>query len=134
VLCLKYRKKLLVGSIKEDMLQIINNIATEKGFIFDEMQSDINHIHILIDVAPKFSALEIVHQIKQISTFRLYKTHKTLLKKHFWKENTFWSDGYFVCSTGNASTDTIKKYIAEHKATFAFSPYPKGIGDFRSNS
>jgi len=39
--------------------------------------------------------------------------NKDFLKKHFWKENTLWSDGYFVCSTGNASTETIQKYIAE---------------------
>lgn len=113
VFCVKYRKSLLVGTIKDDMLQIIYDIAKEKGYIIDEMQSDINHIHILIDIEPKFSALEIAHQIKQISTFRIYKMHKTFLKKHFWKENTFWSDGYFVCSTGNASTETIRKYIAE---------------------
>ena len=25
----------------------------------------------------------------------------------------FWSSGYFVCSTGDASTETIAKYIAE---------------------
>jgi len=29
------------------------------------------------------------------------------------KENTFWSDGYFVCSTGDANMETIKKYIEE---------------------
>jgi len=34
------------------------------------------------------------------------------MRKHFWKEHTFWSDGYFVCSTGEASTETIKQYIA----------------------
>jgi REP element-mobilizing transposase RayT len=33
VLCVKYRKNLLVGSIKEDILQIIYDIATEKGYI-----------------------------------------------------------------------------------------------------
>jgi putative transposase len=31
--------------------------------------------------------------------------------KHFWKERTLWSDGYFVSTIGNASEDTIKKYI-----------------------
>jgi putative transposase len=35
------------------------------------------------------------------------------LKNHFWKENTFWSDGYFVGATGDASTEIIRKYIAE---------------------
>ncbi|MBC7010447.1 transposase, partial [Pseudoalteromonas sp. BZK2] len=24
-----------------------------------------------------------------------------------------WSDGYFVCSVGNASAETIRKYIQE---------------------
>ncbi|MBE0421569.1 MULTISPECIES: transposase, partial [Pseudoalteromonas] len=24
-----------------------------------------------------------------------------------------WSDGYFVCSVGNAAADTIRKYIQE---------------------
>jgi putative transposase len=95
------------------MLQIIYDIAKEKGYTIDEMQSDINHIHILVDIEPKVSALEVAHQIKQISTFRIYKINKLFLKKHFWKENTFWSDGYFVCSTGDASTETIRKYIAE---------------------
>ncbi|MGB5505596.1 MAG: transposase, partial [Sulfurovum sp.] len=33
------------------------------------------------------------------------------LKQHFWKENTFWTDGYFVCSIGEASPDTIQNYI-----------------------
>ena len=33
------------------------------------------------------------------------------LTKHFWKEHTFWSDGYFVCSIGEANPDTIRKYI-----------------------
>ena len=37
---------------------------------------------------------------------------KYLLKIHLiWREKTFWSDGYFVCSTGNANMETIKKYI-----------------------
>ena len=77
------------------------------------MQSDIDHLHILVDIEPKVSALEVSHQIKQIATHRIYKKHREYLKKFFWKENTFFSDGYFVCSTGDASTETIQKYIEE---------------------
>jgi len=33
------------------------------------------------------------------------------VEKHFWGERTFWSDGYFVCSIGEASPDTIRQYI-----------------------
>ena len=35
------------------------------------------------------------------------------LVKYFWVDEVFWSSGYFVCSTGDASTDVIAQYIAE---------------------
>lgn len=113
VIVVKYRKHLLVGELNDDMLLIVQDICTQYGYIIDEMQSDVNHLHFLLDIPPQISALEVIHKIKQISTFRIYKKYRPFLKKHFWKENTFWSDGYFVCSTGDASTETIQKYIAE---------------------
>ena len=113
VIVVKYRKHLLVGTINDDILLIVKEICEQYGYTIDEMQSDANHLHFLLDIPPQISALEVIHKIKQISTFRIYKKHRPFLKKHFWKENTFWSDGYFVCSTGDASTETIKRYIAE---------------------
>ncbi len=32
------------------------------------------------------------------------------LKRAFWKERTFWSDGYQCCTIGNASQETIRQY------------------------
>ena len=39
--------------------------------------------------------------------------HEKYLKFHFWKERTFWSDGYFACTTGDASTEVVENYIKE---------------------
>jgi len=111
VFAVKYRKKLLVKKLNEDMLQIMHEISVQKKFTIDTMQSDVDHLHILVDIPPTLSAFNVVHCLKQISTYRIYKIHKLELKKHFWKENTFWSNGYFACSTGNASIETIRKYI-----------------------
>ena len=33
------------------------------------------------------------------------------LRKHFWKEHTFWTDGYFACSVGSVSEEMLRKYI-----------------------
>lgn len=111
VFAVKYRKGLLKENIDADMKQILFEVAQLKGFVIKTMQSDIDHIHILVDSLPILSPFEIAHQLKQISTFRIWKKYPLELKKHFWKERTFWSDGYFVCSTGDASTETIQKYI-----------------------
>ena len=34
-----------------------------------------------------------------------------MLIKYFWKEKTLWSDGYFVCSIGEACPNTVVEYI-----------------------
>lgn len=113
VLAVKYRKPILVGKISDDIQQIVFDCCIEKGIIIDAMESDKDHLHILVDIPPTLSAFDVIHRIKQLTTFKIYKMHKHFLKQHFWKENTFWSDGYFVCSTGNANMETIKKYINE---------------------
>lgn len=43
--------------------------------------------------------------------YDIWKHHSNELKQHFWKKQVFWSDGYFVCSTGDVSTQTILEYI-----------------------
>ena len=37
--------------------------------------------------------------------------YDNFLKQYFWKEHTFWTDGYFICSIGNVSEETLKNYI-----------------------
>ena len=113
VFAVKYMKNLIHNTLKRDLIEIMTDICLQKKYTIDAIQSDGDHIHILLDIQPIISAYEVAHQLKQISTYRIYKKHSSFLKKHFWKENTFWSDGYFVCSTGSASMETIKKYIEE---------------------
>jgi len=107
----KYRKKILIGDLDDDLKQIMFDIANDRDIIIKAMQTDVDHIHLMIDYPPTKSVLEIVNNFKSISTNRIYKKYKTFIKSYFWKENTLWSDGYFVCSIGEASPETIKKYI-----------------------
>lgn len=106
----KYRKKLLV-QLGDYMKQETQNIAAHYGWEIIEQEIDKDHIHILIGYGPKWSTLQIVRLLKQQTTYRAWKYHYDYLATHFWKERTFWSDGYFVCSIGNVSKETIQKYI-----------------------
>ncbi|WP_081691288.1 transposase [Prevotella sp. F0091] len=49
--------------------------------------------------------------MKQESTIFAWKFHSYTLKQYFWKERTLWSDGYFVCSIGEANPNTVREYI-----------------------
>ena len=108
----KYRKKLLI-EFGDEMKSILYQIAQEKDISIIEMEVDQNHVHLLVQYPPTKSILEIVRWFKQISTYRIWRKNSNhiYLKKHFWKEKTFWSDGYFACSIGNVSKGTIEKYI-----------------------
>ena len=93
------------------MKSIFEEISAKSDFVFEEMEVDQDHIHCLVKSEPGVSPLAIVRRLKQESTIRIWRTYETELKKHFWKERTFWSDGYFCCTIGNASQEVIRRYI-----------------------
>ena len=112
ILVVKYRKQLLLGDIGKLLKQAVLDISEKSDFSVEEIEIDKDHIHILLRIYPRYSIGQHVRRIKQ-QTNKLIWNRYPSLKKQFWVENTFWSDGYFVCSVGNASVDTIRKYIQE---------------------
>ena len=107
----KYRKKLLTGGIEANIKNIIKEIEVSSDFEIIEMETDKDHIHMMIQYIPRVSISSIVNRIKSITTKKIWESHQNHLRKHFWKEKTFWTDGYFVCSIGEASPETIQNYI-----------------------
>ena len=108
----KYRKKLLLV-FGTQVKKLMYDIAEKNDIDIVEMEVDKDHIHILASYPPAKSVLEIVRLFKQISTYRIWRQYgnDNYLRKQFWKEKTFWSNGYFVCSTGQVSSEIIEKYI-----------------------
>jgi putative transposase len=114
VFCVKYRRKCLNHKeIDDEIKRLFIEIAEKSGFSIDVMESDQDHLHVLVDAPPTLSPTSIAARLKSQSTFHIWKKCDETLQWYFWKERTFWSDGYFVCSTGDASTETIKRYIEE---------------------
>ena len=112
ILVIKYRKKLLTGSVGETAKKLIEELSSCSDFEIEQMEVDEDHLHMLIRISPKYAVSQHIRRIKQYTTRHLWDRYP-MLKSHFWKEQTFWSDGYFVCSVGNASADAVRKYIQE---------------------
>lgn len=107
----KYKKKLLYGELDTFLKTVIFDIEKKSDFEIIEVEADKDHIHLMIQYIPRVSISSIVNRLKSITTYHLWQKYRPFLKQHFWKENTFWTDGYFVCSVGEASPETIQKYI-----------------------
>ena len=106
----KYRQKLLI-KYGEIVKQIMFDISKKYDFVIKEMEVDKDHIHLMIESEPKVSPLMIVRVLKQQSTKRIWGDYNSQMKKYFWHENTFWTDGYFVSTIGEVSSKTLKNYI-----------------------
>ena len=107
----KYRKKLLIKSIADDIKQLSYEICNKHNVTIKEMEIDKDHIHYLIETEPNISVSQIVNLMKSYITYHIWERHQEFLSKHFWKEHTLWTDGYFVCSVGNVSEKTLREYI-----------------------
>ena len=106
----KYRKPLL-EPLGEAVKALFSEISFSSQFSIEEMEVARDHIHCFVQSEPTISPVSIVRRLKQESTYALWQQYAPLLKQHFWKERTFWSDGYFCCTVGNASQEIIRHYI-----------------------
>jgi putative transposase len=108
----KYRKKIFTpGSLADDIKRFLYNAAEKYGYTIIQMETNKDHVHILLEYSPKVSVSDIVKQLKQYSTFQMWQHYKEILFKHYWKHKILWSDGHFACSIGQVSQEIIEKYI-----------------------
>ena len=113
VLVTKYRKALLQNGIGGFVKRAISYIAEQNDWTIIAMETDKDHIHILLEHDTIERICDIISIIKQRTTRWLWTRYRDVLSKQYWKKQIFWSDGYFACSIGEVSSATIEKYIAE---------------------
>jgi len=108
----KYRHKVLL-LLGDEIKSLMIEIATKNNFYIREIEVDKDHVHLLVAYSPTQSVLQLVRLLKQISTYRIWRQNNDgqILKRYYWAENAFWSGGYFACSIGQVSAETIEKYI-----------------------
>jgi len=111
VLVTKYRKSILINSFNDFIKENIKLISLKYDFEINLINSDKNHIHMLISFTPNLTINSIVRVIKQESTIISWNHYSSYLNRYYFKEKTLWSDGYFVSSVGYTDENTVKNYI-----------------------
>lgn len=71
VLVTKYRRKLLDASLSQTLKAIVQKIAEENNFSIITMQTDKDHINLLVDYDITQTVADIVKCIKQKPTYYL---------------------------------------------------------------
>ena len=84
-------------------------MASMPGCEIIEINIQVDHIHLVMIIPPKYAVSEVVGRIKGKTASELRKKFKWL-EKVYWKENVVWSTGYFVSTIG-IDEDKVLKYV-----------------------
>jgi len=108
VWCPKYRFRILNGSVGRSIREIIRQLCEWKHVEILEGNVQIDHIHLVLSVPPKYSIAEMVGFIKGKSAIKVFDRHLEL-KRRYWGRH-FWAKGYCVSTVG-LDEEQIRKYV-----------------------
>ncbi|NBG87237.1 IS200/IS605 family transposase [Isachenkonia alkalipeptolytica] len=113
VWCVKYRHDILHGEIDVDVKALLRKIAVDNDILIIEMESDKDHIHLLIDCKPQHVIPSIVKAFKGVSARLLFKKYPEL-KQRLWGGH-LWNPSYFVATASEHTEEQIRSYIKSQK-------------------
>ena len=110
VWCVKYRHKILVNEVKDDFIDIITNICKNNNYELIEINTDMDHVHLLLGLSPQDSIPVVMKTLKGVSARLLNQKHKTIISKVLY-DGHIWSPSYYIATTSDNIIDNIKEYI-----------------------
>ena len=109
----KYRHRVMSEAMESRLEQIFSRLCKTQDCELLECKADLgkkDHIHLLVDLAPKIALSKLCNILKTISSREIRKEFATELKPYYWKP-FFWKRGYGYTSSGGAPIEILKKYI-----------------------
>ena len=105
--------KKLYKSICEDLGQEIRQLARCRECRGHEGHIMIDHVHMLVEIPPKYSIAQVMWYIKGKST--IYIARKYGNREKYFSGQHFWARGYFVSTVGR-NEEAIREYIRNQEA------------------
>ena len=106
----KYRRKVLLGSIEVRLEEVLKMIAVSHDYqLLAVRVHDGDHVHLFVSARPKICISEVVRVFKCVSAKLLFDEFSEI-KKQLWG-GRLWSDGYAVRTAGVVTSEKIEQYI-----------------------
>jgi putative transposase len=114
VWCVKYRRKILYGQIDSTLREILYKIAEDNGFSIIEYNTDLDHVHMLVDCSPQHYIPDMMKALKGVSGRLLMKAHADDLRPKLWGGH-IWNPSYFVATVSEATQEQVMAYIKSQR-------------------
>ena len=104
----KYRRQVIYGKLKQDIGKTLRDLCERKGINIIEAECCPDHIHMLLEIPPKYSVSQIMGYLKGKSSLIIFDRHANL--KYKYGNTHFWCRGYYVDTAGK-NAKKIQEYI-----------------------
>lgn len=128
----KYRRKVFYREHKATIGQILRKLCEWKGVNIVEAEVCPDHIHMLLEIPPKYAVSKFMGYLKGKSSTMLYEQFGELKYKYCNRE--FWCKGYYVDTVGKNETriaEYIRKQLEEDMLGEQLTM--SGAGSFKSS-
>ena len=104
----KYRRKVFYGEKRVAIGKILRQLCEWKGINIVEAEMCVDHVHMLLEIPPKYSVSTVMGYLKGKSSTMIYEQFGEL--KYKYKNREFWCKGYYVDTVGK-NESRIAEYI-----------------------
>ena len=109
VFCPKYRYRILKDEVGEYIKQEIYRLCRHKeGVEIVEANVQIDHIHLVLSVPPKYAISNLMGYLKGKLAIRAFNRYEYLRQRY--RNGHMWSRGYCVSTVG-LDEEKIRKYV-----------------------
>jgi len=110
VFVLKYRKDLIDDRVFQELKDILVGISERYYLLFHAVGTDRNHLHVLIEAAPRYSPSKVMQICKSVTAVQLFNRLSDL-KEDLWGGH-FWSEGGHIDTVGDGyGVKEMEEYI-----------------------
>ena len=121
----KYRRRVLTETIATRLNELIQQACEVHRWSIIELNVQPDHIHLLLQVSPTDSVAAVM-QILKGGSARALRLEFPDLTEFLWG-TSFWADGYFAETVGQAEEEVVRDYIRNQS-----HPRPQRLGRSRS--
>lgn len=108
----KCRRKILYGRLRKELGEVFHELARQRECRILEGHMMKDHVHMLIEVPPKYSVSQVIGFIKGKSAMYVARV---MGKKRNFTGQKFWARGYYVNTVGR-DEEVIANYIRHQEA------------------
>ena len=105
----KYRRKVFYGQKRRQIGAILRRLCEYKKVNIIEAEVCPDHVHMLLEIPPKYSVSSIMGFLKGKSSLLIYEKFANMKFKY--RNREFWCRDYYVDTVGK-NAEKIKEYMA----------------------